>query len=245
MTADRPPLPWLPPAPVQFPDPRRAWAEPDGLLAAGGDLTPEWLITAYANGIFPWFDDDDGPILWWSPDPRAVLEPGAFKVSRSLRKRLRNGGFSVSADRHFEAVIDACAAPRAGAGGTWITSRMRQAYRSLHHLGFAHSLEVWQDRELVGGLYGVAVGRLFCGESMFSRERDASKVAFCTLARQLDRWSFGLIDCQLPTAHLSTLGAQPLPRAAFLKQIAGLVDDGPAPGPWSLDDDLARPGATS
>ncbi|MEM1432884.1 MAG: leucyl/phenylalanyl-tRNA--protein transferase [Pseudomonadota bacterium] len=245
MTADPPPLPWLPPAPVRFPDPRRAWVEPDGLLAAGGDLTPEWLITAYAHGIFPWFDDDEGPILWWSPDPRAVLEPQGLKVSKSLGKRLRNGGFRVTADQTFDAVIDACAAPRDGAAGTWITPRMRAAYRSLHRLGFAHSIEVWQERELAGGLYGVAVGRLFCGESMFSRARDASKVAFCVLARQLERWQFGLIDCQLPTAHLASLGAQPVPRARFLERIAELVDDGPDPGPWLLDPDLASPDGVS
>ena len=148
---------------VEFPPLAMALDEPDGLLAAGGDLSTARLLAAYQRGIFPWYSEGQ-PILWWSPDPRAVLEPQGLKVSKSLGKRLRNGGFRVTADQTFAAVIDACAAPRDGAAGTWITPRMRAAYRSLHRLGFAHSIEVWQERELAGGLYGEAVGRLFCGE---------------------------------------------------------------------------------
>ena len=233
------PLPWLAPEPVAFPDPLDAWHEPNGLLAAGGALTPSWLITAYRNGIFPWFDDDAGPILWWSPDPRATLEPGAARITRSLSKRLRNGGFRVSADNAFAAVVDACAAPRDGANGTWITPQMKAAYLALHELGYAHSVEVWRGETLVGGLYGVAVGRLFCGESMFSQERDASKVAFAVLAEQLRRWDFALIDCQLPTAHLESLGACERSRNDFLATIDTLRQEpGRPPERWTFDADL-------
>ncbi len=165
----------------RFPDPETALKEPSGLLAAGGSLTLEWLLTAYVNGIFPWFNDDDGPILWWSPDPRGVLVPDELRVSRSLRKRLRHGGFRLTADTCFDEVIENCSRPRQFGGeivsGTWITPRMRNAYRALHTAGYAHSIETWLDNELVGGLYGVSTGRLFFGESMFTRVSDASKVA--------------------------------------------------------------------
>ena len=167
-------LPILSPHYVGFPHPETALDEPNGLLAAGGDLTPEWLLAAYSTGIFPWFNDDADAILWWSPDPRAVLPTDGLKVSRSLGKRIRNGGFTISADRAFAQVLEACAGPRPGATGTWITPAMRQGYQALHELGYAHSIEVWQKQALVGGLYGLSLGRMFFGESMFSRERDAS-----------------------------------------------------------------------
>ena len=201
--------------PSPFPDVRRALRHPNGLLAAGGDLRPERLIGAYRRGIFPWFSDGD-PILWWSPDPRTVLFPDQLRVSRSLHKRLRRRQFGVTMDRNFAAVIGACAAPRDGAGGTWILPEMVAAYTTLHRLGIAHSVEVWEGRQLVGGLYGVASGRAFFGESMFSRATDASKVALVHLCRQLLDRGFGLIDCQMRTAHLMSLGAIEMPRARFV-----------------------------
>lgn len=208
-------LPWLPPTPIQFPPTDTALDDPDGLLAAGGALTPAWLLAAYRRGIFPWYSDDQ-PILWWSPDPRMVLFPEELKVRRSLAKRLRNGGFSTSLDRAFAAVIEACAETRAAHEGTWITAEMRHAYLALHRLGHAHSVEVWREEELVGGLYGVAIGRMFFGESMFSRERDASKIALVALARHLQAAGGGLIDCQMHTAHLASLGARDIARDSFL-----------------------------
>ncbi|WP_163647473.1 leucyl/phenylalanyl-tRNA--protein transferase [Modicisalibacter sp. 'Wilcox'] len=217
-------LPWLAESPVQFPDIADALDEPPGLLAAGGALTPEWLLAAYRRGIFPWFSDDQ-PILWWCPTPRLVLFPEEIRVRRSLAKRLRNGGFTVSRDQCFADVIAACAAPRDDADGTWITAAMQTAYRRLHAMGHAHSVEVWRDGQLVGGLYGVALGRMFFGESMFSRESDASKVALVHLARRLQAQGGGLIDCQMPTPHLASLGAREIAREAFidyLEQYAAL-----------------------
>lgn len=208
-------LPWLMPHCVGFPDPRHALDEPNGLLAAGGELTPEWLMAAYRHGIFPWYSEDQ-PILWWSPDPRMVLFPAEIHVRRSLAKRLRNAGFLVTFDQDFDAVIKACAIPRADTEGTWITSEMQDAYCRLHHLGHAHSVEVWQDRRLVGGLYGVALGRMFFGESMFSVERDASKIALVHLARHLEAHGGGLIDCQMHTSHLVSLGARDIARDEFI-----------------------------
>ena len=196
--------------PNAFPALEHALNEPNGLLAAGGDLTPERLLCAYRNGIFPWFNRDQ-PILWWSPDPRAVLFPGDLKVSRSLRKRLRQRDFDVSIDRDFPAVIRSCAAPRAGCRETWITNEMRAAYLRLHALDYAHSVECWADDKLVGGLYGVALGKVFFGESMFTSRPDASKVALVHLCQQ----GFELIDCQLSSEHLARMGANAIPRAAF------------------------------
>lgn len=195
-----------------FPDVRFALADPNGLLAAGGDLAAERLMSAYRRGIFPWYSEDQ-PILWWSPNPRAVLFPDELKVSRSLRKTLRQGRFRISVDTAFSAVIDACSAPRGHDHGTWITPEMREAYRHLHSLGQAHSVECWHGGVLAGGLYGVSLGRVFFGESMFSRMSDASKVALAHL-REMD---FALIDCQLPSAHLARLGAREIPRDAFLR----------------------------
>lgn len=226
------PLPLLDPArPDAFPPVTRALREPNGLLCMGGDLSTARLLAAYRQGIFPWFSDGD-PILWWSPDPRAVLFVDELHVSRSLRRRLRRGGYTVSSDRAFEIVMDCCAAPRTHQPETWIVPEMRKAYSSLHRLGHAHSIEVWDGGLLVGGVYGVAVGGLFSGESMFSRSDDASKVALVALAAQLRARGVSAIDCQVPNPHLTTLGARPVPRAEFLRLLATQPD--PAPGPWTL-----------
>ncbi len=208
-------LPWLPEHPVHFPPADTALREPDGLLAAGGALSPAWLLAAYRRGIFPWYSDDQ-PILWWSPDPRMVLFPENIRVRRSLAKRLRHGGFTVTADRAFDAVMSACAAPRQGQPGTWITDEMREAYGRLHALGAAHSVEVWHEGRLAGGLYGVALGPVFFGESMFTRVPDASKVALVHLARAMAAGGGRLIDCQMHTPHLASLGAQDIAREAFI-----------------------------
>jgi leucyl/phenylalanyl-tRNA--protein transferase len=207
---------WLSPqdAPEWFPPLEQALEEPAGLLAAGGDLSPERLIAAYRRGIFPWYSAGQ-PVLWWSPDPRAVLFPEEFRCTRSLAKRLRNGGFVASLDRDFIAVIDGCAAPRAASPGTWITSEMRGAYLQLHRLGCAHSVEIWHEGALAGGLYGVRLGGIFFGESMFSRERDASKAALAHLVAVCRRNNLAAIDCQLPSRHLASLGARNIPRSQF------------------------------
>lgn len=219
-----------------FPPLEAALAEPDGLLAVGGDLRPARLLDAYSHGIYPWYNEGD-PILWWSPDPRMVLFPPEFKLSRSLNKRLRKGEFEVTLDRRFADVMTQCAAPRNGQHGTWINRAMLAAYTELHRLKHAHSVEAWQGDQLVGGLYGVAIGRAFFGESMFTRVTDASKVAFAHLVRQLDRWGFGLIDCQMQTAHLASLGARPIPRSEFKQRLADLIDY-PNHANWQFDDDL-------
>ncbi|MFD1216645.1 leucyl/phenylalanyl-tRNA--protein transferase [Microbulbifer celer] len=226
-----PVLTLLDPLQVEFPDTSRALADPDGLLAVGGDLTPEWLLAAYRRGIFPWFSDDQ-PVLWWSPDPRCVVIPTELPVSRSLRKRIRRGTYSVTCDRAFEAVIDACAAPRADGPGTWITDEMREAYITMHALGFAHSVEVWQDDVLVGGLYGLAIGRVFFGESMFHRATDASKVAFVHLVRQLADWGCELVDCQVSNPHLLSLGAIEISRSEFERRLAAGVEMPALDNPW-------------
>jgi leucyl/phenylalanyl-tRNA--protein transferase len=202
-------------APESFPPVEQALDNPPGLLAAGGDLSPARLIAAYRRGIFPWYSPGQ-PVLWWSPDPREVLPVDALHVSRSLARALRRRGFVTSVDTDFAAVIDACAAPRAASPGTWITPEMRAAYLCLHALGSAHSIEVRRGAELVGGVYGVAVGRVFSGESMFSRVSDASKVALVALADWCRARGHVLIDCQLPSAHLRSLGSRPMQRAEFL-----------------------------
>lgn len=217
-----------------FPPVETALHEPNGLLAMGGDLSVERLLDAYRHGIFPWFNPGE-PILWWSPDPRMVLVPGEIRVTRSLAKRIRNGGFEVRADTAFVDVMRACAAPRARARGTWISPAMVAAYNHLHQAGYAHSVETWHDDRLVGGLYGVAIGRMFYGESMFSREPDASKFALVRLAQQLQQWEFGMIDCQMETAHLSSMGARTIPRTAFVTRLAELVNLPHRPGPWTFD----------
>lgn len=206
---------WLSPAddPEGFPDPERALDEPPGLLAAGGDLAPARLLAAYRRGIFPWYSPGQ-PILWWAPDPREVLFPAEFRRTRSLAKAIRNRGITVTFDRDFEAVVTACAAPR-DAGGTWITPEMTAAYLTLHALGHAHSIEARRDGVLVGGCYGVALGGLFFGESMFAHERDASKIALAALIDAGPARGIRLIDCQLPSPHLRSLGSRPVPRAEF------------------------------
>ena len=231
-------IPWLQ-SRDPFPPLSEALAEPNGLLAAGGALSAERLIDAYRHGIFPWFNPGQ-PILWWSPDPRMVLEPDELKVTRSLDKVLRNRAYEVRADTDFRAVMAACAQPRADQDGTWISAEMIAAYCALHELGIAHSVETWIDGELAGGLYGVALGRMFYGESMFTRARDASKIALVHLARQLARWRFGMIDCQMHTMHLATLGAREMPRTDFMRRLQELVNYPHVPGPWELDRDLAQ-----
>lgn len=215
---------WLSPQddPEWFPPLEQALDEPAGLLAAGGDLSSVRLLAAYRRGIFPWYSVGQ-PVLWWSPDPRAVLFPGEFKCSRSLAKTLRNGGFSVTIDESFTAVIDACAAPRAHSPGTWITSDMRAAYIELHAQGFAHSVEVSHAGKLAGGLYGVRLGAVFFGESMFSRQRDASKVALAHLVGLCGRNHIDLIDCQLSSRHLESLGARIIPRVQFQALLARMI----------------------
>lgn len=216
-----------------FPPLDLALRRPNGLLAAGGDLTPERLVAAYRRGIFPWYSAGE-PILWWSPDPRMVLLPGELHVGRNLRKTLRRQAFEITADTAFADVIERCRAPRPGQAGTWITDEMRAAYTGLHTLGIAHSVESWHAGELVGGLYGVALGRMFFGESMFSQVADASKVAFVHLVRQLRAWGFPLIDCQMRTPLLAAFGAREIPRAAFTRQVAELVNYPDLRGPWML-----------
>ncbi len=228
-------IPWLGHN-AAFPPLSRALAEPNGLLAAGGELTATRLINAYQNGIFPWYSEGQ-PLLWWSPDPRMVLAPAALKISRSLGKRLKKGDFEVRVDSAFATVMRACAAPRDGHGGTWITDDMVAAYTELHQRGLAHSVETWINGELAGGLYGVALGRMFYGESMFTRATDASKIALAHLARQLTRWQFGMIDCQMNTAHLASLGAHEMPRADFVRELKVLVNCEPPPS-WQFDGDL-------
>ena len=228
-------IPFLGPA-DPFPPVDQALDAPDGLLCAGASLTTKRLVDAYRRGIFPWFNDGD-PILWWSPDPRTVLRPSRVHVSHSLRKRLRKDAFLITIDRAFTRVLDGCAAPRPGDAGTWLSGPMRRAYHALHAAGFAHSIEVWMDGELAGGIYGVAIGRMFFGESMFTRRTDASKIAMVRLAAQLERWSCPLIDCQLETDHLLSLGAEHLPRRRFIAEVEQLVDQ-PAPV-WRLVEDLA------
>ena len=222
-----------------FPAAERALTEPNGLLAVGGDLNTDWLVTAYQHGVFPWFDDDSGPLLWWSPDPRAVLLPDQLKVSRSLAKRLRNAGFQVTLDTVFSQVIEGCAEARARAdeqpAGTWITRNMIDAYVELHQLGLAHSVEVWLEGDLVGGLYGVSLGRMFFGESMFSRARDASKVALVSLCDQLRQWDYPLIDCQVSNPHLLSLGAVELPRTEFIAKIEWNAQQPTRQGIWQFD----------
>jgi leucyl/phenylalanyl-tRNA--protein transferase len=222
-----------------FPPVDFALRDPNGLLAAGADLSPARLIDAYAHGIFPWFNDDD-PVLWWSPDPRMVLPVHEVRISRSLRRTIRSGRFHVCTDTAFAAVVAGCAAPRRDQNGTWITGDMAVAYQRLFDMGYAHSMETWAGDELVGGLYGVALGRMFFGESMFSWRSDASKVALVLLARQLARWDFAIIDCQMSTDHLASLGAREIARTSFLRQVRELVRQPPVGSPWRLDQDLAE-----
>lgn len=224
-------IPWLADRPA-FPPVEKALAEPNGLLAAGGRLTPEWLLAAYRRGIFPWYSDGE-PILWWSPDPRLVLLPAAIRITRSLRKTLRQRRFDIRFDTAFDEVMRACAAPREPGGGTWITPEIRAAYGRMHELGYAHSVESWQEGRLVGGLYGMAVGRAFFGESMFCRANDASKVALTHLARFLEARDYAVIDCQMTTSHLLSMGGQEIARREFSAGLARWTEEGPPPGKWT------------
>ncbi len=229
-------VPWLA-STDPLPPPETARRSPNGLLAAGGGLSVARLVDAYGRGAFPWFGEGE-PVLWWCPDPRMVLATSAVHVSRSLGRRLRRADYEVTIDRAFGAVIRACAEPRVDDGGTWITAAMLEAYEALHRAGHAHSLEVWMDGALMGGIYGVALGRAFFGESMFSRRTDGSKLAITWLAAQLARWQVPFIDCQVPSPHLASLGATEVPRREFLRRLAPLVAEPGPPAPWRLDPDL-------
>ncbi|MGZ5596927.1 MAG: leucyl/phenylalanyl-tRNA--protein transferase [Usitatibacter sp.] len=224
-------IPWLH-ADTPFPPLAKALRSPNGLLCAGGDLSPGRIVEAYSRGIFPWFSEGD-PILWWSPDPRMVLFPEEFKVSRSLRKTLSRDVYETRFDTAFRDVIEACAAPRDGQSGTWIVPEMVEAYTRLHELGFVHSVESWRDGELVGGLYGMALGKVFFGESMFARAPDASMVALARLVERLRARDYRLIDCQQATAHLASLGAREIPRAAFAKRVQESIQYPPSGERWA------------
>ncbi len=217
-----------------FPPVSAALEDPNGLLAAGADLSIRRLVEAYRGGIFPWFGPGE-PVLWWSPDPRMVLVPAELHVTRSLRKRLARRDYRVTSDTAFTDVMAACATPRDEDGGTWITPAMTRAYAALHRAGVAHSVETWIDDELAGGLYGVAIGRMFFGESMFTRVTDASKIALVHAVRQLERWGVPLVDCQMSTPHLASLGAREIPRHEFLTRVAELVEQPALPSRWTLD----------
>lgn len=228
---------WLNHKPIGFPPTHLAMSDPNGLLAIGGDLTTEWLLEAYKKGIFPWFNEDD-PILWWTPNPRSVLFTDMLKVHKSLQKTIRKGRFQVTLDQAFVDVMKQCAeVPRAEQDGTWITQQMLEAYTNLHQSGHAHSVEVWQEKQLVGGLYGVSIGKVFFGESMFSKATDASKVALVALCDQLRHWGFRIIDTQIETAHLKSLGAKLISREQFEKLIEEDIPKPAPPHPWSLASD--------
>jgi len=229
-------IPWLADD-DPFPPVEHALRKPNGLLAAGANLAPRRLTEAYRQGIFPWYSEGE-PILWWSPNPRMVLFPPEFKLARSLRKRLARRDYTVKADSDFGQVIRRCAAPRPGREGTWITAEMIDAYHALHDAGHAHCIETWIDGVLAGGLYGVAIGRMFYGESMFTEVPDASKIALAHLVHQLERWGFGMIDCQMTTAHLARFGAREIPRAEFIPKLSTLVNYPDIASKWRLDDDL-------
>src|SRR5688572_25592620 len=223
-------IPWLH-GNAPFPPIAKALHSPNGLLCAGGDLSPGRLVAAYSQGIFPWFSEGD-PILWWSPDPRMVLFPEELKVSRSLRKAVAKGLYEIRVDTDFRSVMEACAAPRNGQGGTWIVPEMVAAYTALHEMGFAHSYESWREGELVGGLYGMALGKVFFGESMFARAPDASKVALVHLVERLRPADFRVIDCQQATAHLASLGAREIPRPAFAQLLRESIQYPPSGESW-------------
>ncbi len=226
-------LAWLKPEdpPEAFPPTEAALSYPNGLLAAGGDLSPDRLRAAYARGLFPWFNPGE-PILWWSPDPRCVFYTDSLHISRSLQRRLRRNDYAVTLDVSFAEVLRGCAAPRSGQRGTWLVPQMRAAYQKLHEQGNAHSVEVWRQGRLIGGLYGVALGTMFFGESMFSREPDASKIALVWLVRQLQAWGFDLLDAQVSSLHLYRLGAVDISRAAFLAHLTRVVGTPRPRGAW-------------
>ena len=232
-------IPWLAER-SPFPPVERALKHPNGLLAAGGDLSAERLLAAYRNGIFPWYSEGE-PLLWWSPDPRMVLYTAEMKISRTLTKSTRNRGYEVRIDTAFSRVLEGCAGARRGQPGTWLGPDMRAAYLRLHELGYAHCFETWQADTLVGGLYGMAIGRMFYGESMFSRATDASKVALAALACELRARGFPMIDCQMNTPHLASLGAREIKRTDFLRAVSALVSYAEPPGRWNLGDPRVAP----
>jgi leucyl/phenylalanyl-tRNA---protein transferase len=229
-------LPWLDPNNPIFPDTTSALESPNGLLAAGGELSPKWLLKAYSQGIFPWFSEKE-PILWWSPSPRTIIYIDQLHVSRSLRKAIKKSTFSISFDQAFTEVMIACAEPRAAQddGGTWISDDIIEAYSELHRLGQAHSIEVWEGDELVGGLYGIALGRLFFGESMFSRRTNSSKIALFHLVEQLKQWQYVAIDCQVYNDHLASMGAVEIPRKSLEAIIQQYVQDTPCHWQGGID----------
>jgi leucyl/phenylalanyl-tRNA--protein transferase len=225
-------IPWLG-AGTAFPSLDHAMTDPNGLIAAGGDLSPARILAAYRRGIFPWYSAGQ-PILWWSPDPRMVLDLAEFRVSRSLRKRIRREDFELTCDSAFRDVVEACAsAPRQGQFGTWITGEMIDAYAELHRRGYAHSIEAWSGDDLAGGLYGLAIGRVFFGESMFARESDASKVALVGLVSRLRALGVPMIDCQQETAHLASFGARAMSRRRFAARLAELIHSLEPPPGWT------------
>jgi len=232
-------IPWLNEH-TDFPPVSQALRHPNGLLAASEKVTSARLLEAYRCGIFPWYSPAE-PVLWWSPDPRMVLMPEELNISRSFAKVLRNGAYQLRTDTAFEQVMRACAAPRSGQNGTWIDEQMIAAYCALHQMGYAHSVEVWMNDKLVGGLYGVAIGQMFYGESMFSRVSNASKIALVHLARQLQRWqpATGMIDCQMHTPHLATMGAREIPRSEFISRLEVLVEL-PSVAQWQFEPELFK-----
>ena len=232
---------WLNPGDA-FPHASNALVDPNGLVCAGLELTAQRVLAAYERGIFPWYSEGQ-PVLWWSPDPRMVLFPEHFTLHRSLKKTLRNTDYEIRVDQHFEDVMRGCAELRPDQGGTWITDSIVAAYSQLHQMGVAHCVECWIDGELAGGLYGIALGKVFFGESMFMRRTDASKIAFAHLVIQLARWGFELIDCQQETEHLASFGARPIPREKFLQALARLIHSDasvPRTGRWRFDVDLRQ-----
>tara|TARA_R110002110_G_scaffold33533_1_gene114700 strand:- start:17548 stop:18261 length:714 start_codon:yes stop_codon:yes gene_type:complete len=231
-------LPILSANALDFPNPNTALIEPNGLLAAGGDLSPARLIAAYQQGIFPWFDFNS-PILWWSPDPRAILRLDNIIISKSLKKLMGKQNFNYSADQNFSAVIDACSNRKGQLKtDTWITPELKQAYIQLHELGYAHSIEIYQQDRLVGGLYGVCIGRCFFGESMFHEVSNMSKIALVILAKQLRRWGFEFIDCQVWSPHLASMGTEEIPRKDFLSLLSTKISIDTSLTYWKLDHDL-------
>jgi len=228
-------LPYLDPDQPQqnFPPLHEALTDPDGLLAAGGCLSTTRLINAYANGIFPWYSPED-PILWWSPNPRLVIFPDQLHISKSLKKTLRKQRFKITFNSAFADVISACSNPRVDEAGTWLSNEMQAAYIDLHQLGYAHSIEAWHDGKLVGGLYGIAIGLVFFGESMFHTQTDASKIAFVSLIQQLTEWGYQMIDCQVHSNHLVSLGAEEIPRNHFISLLEQHSQTAPHPNAWQL-----------
>lgn len=231
-------IPWLQNSSDPFPPIDEALVDPNGLLAAGGGLTKQRLISAYRSGIFPWYSPGE-PVLWWSPDPRCVLISDQLHISRSMRKRLKRKDYEVCFDRNFPAVIEACSEPRNDGEGTWITREMKHAYCGLHEQGLAHSIEVYIDNQLVGGLYGIAMGKLFFGESMFSRSRDASKIAFIKMVEQLRNWGYVLIDCQVSNDHLFSLGATEIARDEFMSYL-DQYRDVPINHSWLFEEETVK-----